>query len=363
MNKLLRHFGYHDGFAFLAIGVVITLDLTDSRYANVAYVSVYFGAASASISPTSIDVTGISFKLYTNEMYISPALVEQNMLEAKEMNWNAPVPTNMYYGERISLSEYGFGVARYKYSYELLGNVGITSGLQGGAVYGDYLLQFHVGLDKVVFFNLLTKTVVQTITQTAISNFHAGSGGFSKTFYDASDPFPLLYIAGMEQKVIYVYRITGTAGSFVMTKIQTITLTTPYFLPNIAIDNEHGRIVVFAYTKSSWSDSVNNDSMFFTFPIPDHSTDVTVSEFENVHKRPFIYAQQGAFAIGNILYLSYGVPSTDTGMIVYDYVNDIIKNLLGFDVIASNFEPEAMGVYNGTMIVTRNSGEVYQVTF
>jgi hypothetical protein len=84
---------------------------------------------------------------------------------------------------------------------------------------------------------------------------------------------------------------------------------------------------------------------------------------DNLHKRPFIYAQQGAFAIGNILYLSFGVPQTDTGIIVYDYYNDIVKNLIGLNVIASNFEPEALGVYNGKMIVTKYTGEVYQLTF
>ena len=274
------------------------------------------------------------------------------------IDWTSQLTTASYVGEKIV-----FPLNTYTNSQVGTLQSG-TGSRQGGAIFGDYLFQFHDTLANVCVFNLSTATNVQKITLTAIANCHAGSGGFSKTFYDVSDPFPLLYISSMDERKIYVFRITLVGGSYVMSKIQTITLATDYYLPNITIDAENGKIVIFAYTKNSWSDPTDNQSVVMACDIPSYSDDVTISEFENTFFLPFIYAEQGASAQYGTLYLSYG--NTDQalggGILVIDYMVGFVRSLVGLRAIGT-LEPEALGIWANGLVFTTQSGVIYQILF
>lgn len=265
-------------------------------------------------------------------------------------------------GEKIDISH-------KEYSSSQIGKLSSASGgRQGGAIYGDYLFQFHNTLEKVVVFKLSTATNVQTITNTAISDCHAGSGGFSDSFYDSGDYFPLLYISSMGEKKVYVFRITGEEGSFSMTKVQEITLNIDFYLPNITIDAANKRVVVFGYTQNSWSVATNNESVICFFGIPSVSLgDVTISSFYNKFKLPFIYAQQGACAQYGKLYLSFGNTGAGLntgGVIVVDYVNRNVDSYLDLAPVKSgSFEPEAFCIWGESFIVTEYNGRVYKITF
>lgn len=274
------------------------------------------------------------------------------------IDWTSQLTTASYVGEKIVFPLNTF-------THLQVGTLQSGTGSrQGGAIFGDYLFQFHDTLANVCVYNLSTTTNVQKITLTAIANCHAGSGGFSKTFYDVSDPFPLLYISSMDERKIYVFRITLVGGSYVMSKIQTITLATGYYLPNITIDAENGKIVIFAYTKNSWSDPTDNQSVVMACDIPSYSDDVTISEFENTFSLPFIYAEQGACAQYGTLYLSYGNTNQTLGggILVIDYMAGFVRNLVGLRAIGT-LEPEALGIWANGLVFTTQSGAIYKILF
>ena len=263
-----------------------------------------------------------------------------------------------YQGEKVSFRDNAF-------TSEVIGSLssGVSS-RQGGAVFGDYLFQFHNTLETIVVYNLKTKNNVQTLTLPPISNHHAGSGGFGNEYYDSTDPFPILYISSMYENRVYGYRITGTEGSWAIETVQTITINKEgLYIPNIAIDRENNMVVVFGYTKNSWSDSNNNLSVITSFVLPKLSDgDVTIEEFSDVRKIPFIYAEQGAFARLGKLYLSYGNTISKCGMYVIDYISGIAVSHAPFEPLG-NFEPEAFGLYEGNIIMTDHNGNIYKLTF
>lgn len=266
-----------------------------------------------------------------------------------------------YQGEKVSFVDNGF-------TSEIIGNLSAgVSSRQGGAIYGDYLFQFHNTLQTIVVYNLKSGKNVQTLNLTPISNHHAGSGGFSNEFYDSTDQFPILYISSMYENRIYGYRISGTEeGNWAIETVRTITLDIEgLFIPNITVDRENNMIVAFGYTKNSWSDSSNNLSVITSFVLPALSSgDVTITtaDCSDMRKIPFIYAEQGAFARLGKLYLSYGNTVSKCGMFVIDYIAGIAVSHAPFEPIG-NFEPEAFALYNGNIIMTDQNGRIYKLTF
>lgn len=262
-----------------------------------------------------------------------------------------------YQGEKIVLSDYAF-------TSEKIGKLSAgTSSRQGGALFGNYLFQFHNTLATIVVYNLAKKENVQVLNLTANSKNHAGSGGFGNEYYDSTDPFPLLYISAMDERKVYVYRITGTEGSWSISIVQTISLNTPVYIPNIAIDRENNMIVAFGYLLNSWSNEEGNASIIFSCPIPKFAEgDVTISEFSHGNTIPFIYAEQGAFARFGKLYMSYGNTVTKAGAFVIDYVAGVAVSHLDFSALGT-FEPEAFCKYGQDIIMTDQNGNIYKLTF
>ena len=265
----------------------------------------------------------------------------------------------VYDGEKISLHENSF-------KSEIIGKLSEgTSSRQGGSVFGDYLFQFHNTLATIVVYNLATKTNVQVLNLTANAYCHAGSGGFGNEYADASDPFPLLYISSMDEKKVYVYRITGTEGSWSIALVQTLTLEIDFYVPNVAIDRENNMMVIFGYTKNSWRDSVDNPSHIISCPIPKLAAgDITVNEWSHGNTIPYIYAQQGAFARFGKLYLSYGETTQPFGggAYVIDYVQGVAVSHINFKQVG-NFEPEAFCKYGDKIVMTDQNGNIYGLSF
>lgn len=146
------------------------------------------------------------------DYFVGGILPRLSALEAAEINISprikfANTGSNTVLGAKVD-------VADHTYTSAQLGSLSSgTSSRQGGAIFGDYLLQFHNTLASIIVFKLSTATNVQTFSLTAMANCHAGSGGFSNVYHTPGDPFPLLYISSMDEKKVYVYRITGTEGA------------------------------------------------------------------------------------------------------------------------------------------------------
>lgn len=97
---------------------------------------------------------------------------------------------------------------------------------QGGACFGDYLFMFTENNTTCWVYNLATNTLLQTITIPSsergfVSNCHCNTVNFGTEYYDANDPFPLIYVstgyASGEYTGALVYRIVATTENDVTT--------------------------------------------------------------------------------------------------------------------------------------------------
>lgn len=278
-------------------------------------------------------------------------------------NYNAHLTTTSYLGDKITFDDNAYTWEKFTTNLQSAGSPWISR--QGGAVYGDYLFQFHDTLRNICVYNLRTQTNVQKMTLTAITHCHANGGGFSKQFYTAGDPFPLLYISSMYESKVYVYRLTGTIGSLTAALIQTITIDTAYFNPDVAIDPATNKMVFYANTSPNALYTDGSETVVMACDIPAVSSAVTIDTFDGVFTIPCIFAQQGAFAWRGKMYISYGNAGAtfdNGGIVVVDYLNKTVINLIGIDVMG-DLEPEALGLWDSSIIVTSQEGEIYKMSF
>jgi hypothetical protein len=188
------------------------------------------------------------------------------------------------------------------------------------------------------------------------SGSHAGSGAFGTERYADEDVFPLLYISDMDGRKIHVYRLRGGVGNLTITLTQTISLPSAadlMYLPNIAIDVEQQKIVLFGYSHNSWSSSSGNESIIASCELPKRSVgNVTLakSSFETF-RLPFIYAEQGGYASNGRLLLSYGNTATEGGLLQIDLLKKAVTSRLDFSFLGE-VEPEGIGVYDNKLYVS-----------
>lgn len=244
--------------------------------------------------------------------------------------------------------------------------VRIGASKQGGAIYGDYLFQFHNTNTSIQIYYIPNGTLVQTLTLKKNTSNHAGSGGFGY-FCNPNDPFPLLYISSMKEGKIYVYRLLGEIGSLNIALHQTIALPPGnelMYLPNCTIDRTNDKIVLFGYTNNTWDVDINNSSVFAYFDIPTINGDViiTTDNISNKALNNFIWAEQGACADKGKLYLCWGNTAKAKGGGIYtiDYTNGQILSSIDLAEVGS-VEPEALGFYNSKLLLSTQELFVYHL--
>lgn len=110
----------------------------------------------------------------------------------------------------------------------------ITSiGCQGGACFGDYLFMFIDGAGTCYIYDLAKSALIQAVTGIDSSGFftycHSNTVNFGTEYYDANDPFPLIYVSVGEATGGYtgalVYRIVATTENDVTTYSLTLVQT------------------------------------------------------------------------------------------------------------------------------------------
>lgn len=108
---------------------------------------------------------------------------------------------------------------------------------QGGACFGDYLFMFTENNTTCWLYNLATKTLLQTIAIPSrergfVGNCHCNTVNFGTEYYDANDPFPLIYVSTGYASGGYtgalVYRVVATtennATTYSLTLVQTLKM-------------------------------------------------------------------------------------------------------------------------------------------
>lgn len=313
----------------------------------------------ADMTRSDIDVINA---IVSAELYSGSGVVAMTAEECAE-NYAVEHSGKRYSGERITLGGYPFRCDSHLKMQDS------NYYFQGAAMFDRYFFQFHTDNAEIEVYDVESKTLVQKLTLTPGNN-HAGSGGFGVERVSSTDVFPVLYISSMDENKVYAYRITGTSGNYAMKLTQTISLpqgSSLMYLPNCAIDTKNNELILFGYSKNSWSVSSGNESIIARYELPklaDGDVSLEASQALDVFRLPFIYAEQGACASAGRLYLSYGNTATKGGLLQIDLQKKAIISTLDFSFLGE-VEPEGVGIYDNYMWVSfqKPNQTIYKLSF
>ena len=242
------------------------------------------------------------------------------------------------------------------------------TGQQGCEIYNNRLFMFSSG-GKCNVYNLQTNKLVDTFTLPNGKNSfpHCNAVSFSKTFYNKTDKYPLLYInayhdEGIQDGVCYVYRIIVEKDEKYKCKlIQTIKVgftdtiiwknkkDTQRTYGNFVIDTDNNYMYIYNLRISE------NKTRFFKCKIPNTSNkDVIINKkdiIEVFDYKLIDYIQDSCYYNGCIYILS-GI--NDSHLWKLNLKTKSI-NEITLPKKPSNlkyFEPESIAIHNGYAIVS-----------
>lgn len=253
---------------------------------------------------------------------------------------------------------------------ELFRESGVKGGIQGAAVFGDKFFQFHDHNTSISIFDLRTGALIQDIPTGEVKTWHNNNVNFSTVYYEESDRYPLVYASqeNIKEHRTVVWRITEDAGGVFSARIvQTIIFPDPMqmglYYPNLALDNENGKIYLTGYSLPSWNKGDNgNGVQLLRFPLPSPVSGETVylgtGDIEARFCNRFRIATQGAAISGGKLYQSFGVPSLgETRLVVTDLETGRTEYESALGGISD--EPEGLGFWQGRIVIVCGKGGVY----
>lgn len=219
--------------------------------------------------------------------------------------------TVSYYGQKLDVSK-KFYIPLYYMSFKITS----SNSVQGGAVYGDYYIQFTDKQSSFTVIDLKNRKVVQDTVLTPVDTYHCNNVNFSDVFYDENDVFPLLYVSmeNIAEHKVLVYRLVGNVGEIALQLIQTITFDAPescnVYYPNACIDNDNGLLIQIGYTTNSYQKSDTNKIIFNIFNLPNLSnSNISLPDNEKINSftLPSLHATQGSFVLDGKIYQVYGI--------------------------------------------------------
>lgn len=241
---------------------------------------------------------------------INDTISALGVYEKKDFD-DATAGTVSYYGQKIDVSK-KFYIPLYYMSFKITS----SNSVQGGAVYGDYYIQFTDKQSNFTVIDLKNRKVVQDTALTPVDTYHCNNVNFSDIFYDENDVFPLLYVSmeNIAEHKVLVYRLVGNVGEITLQLIQTITFDAPescnVYYPNACIDTDNGLLIQIGYTTNSYQKSDTNKIIFNTFNLPSLSnSNVSLPDNEKIDSftLPSLHATQGSFVLDGKIYQVYGI--------------------------------------------------------
>ena len=255
---------------------------------------------------------------------------------------------------------------------------------QGGACFGDYLFLFTANNTTCWMYNLLTNTLVQTITIPSaergfVSNCHANTVNFGKEYYDAGDPFPLIYVSTGYSSDGYTgalaYRIVAT------TTTENEVETTTYSLTLV-------QTIKFPATEElgSWTEFVTGDDgdcyvcytskrRIYRMAMPALSDGDVTFDMDNALE-VYQFSPQPASWLGSDnqnrmyyngkIYMVSGVPSRSQKLlfVVLDLASRTREVVIDLETLSLTGEPETCFFWDGMLCIAYHStAEVYALTF
>ena len=219
---------------------------------------------------------------------------------------------------------------QYKHGYDYEASIDIPSdyrGMQGFAIYGNYLVQLYAN-GNIVIFNLTNGNIESVIGGLTIG--HGDSCQFSNKFYDENDPLPLLYVATNVSPQICVVRFTSLSNATII-KAYDLGSESGYYSGQ-SIDFDNGIVYNFGYKQNSYSDATNNNMIVSVFDLNNETQYSGITYKLALIERyeiPFIYCVQGQTFLNGKCWLcsSYQTNVVPTNIYVYDpYEKSIVAD-------------------------------------
>ena len=344
-------------------------EATISVPSNAAYLYVHILNENVNYTPVSIYGIGQVSNIATSNSERISKLEENN------------IPPLAYYGGKIDLKTYHYAISSFLNSY---------TGHQSGAAFGDYYFMLTNKMTKVYVWNLSEGEIIYTWNNpSSLSDIHhCNQCSFGTTYYDANDPFPLLYVtvnnaasgeyAGRCSQE--VYRVVATYDaeteeytSFDFTLVQVIylpvmTSTNCLGNANMAIDSVRNRMVFY----SRDNNSSQGWCRITEFNIPSYTAGnevvTTVLEDSNILNGYFIdssaWNMQGGTIYKGKLFIARGAQGVGyTEMIVVDLIGK--SQIATIDLLSNGFtaEPEGTFIWNNQVCISTNGSKFYNFTF
>ena len=245
---------------------------------------------------------------------------------------------------------------------------------QGGACFGDYLFMFTENNTTCWIYNLATNALIQTITIPSeergfVSNCHCNTVNFGTEYYDANDPFPLIYVSTGYASEGYsgalVYRVVATTENDVTTYSLSLvqTLKIPATWSEFIVGGDGDCYIKYG-------------SSYYRMAMPALSDGDVTFDFENalsvcqLTSQPSWYngsRNQGHLYHNGKLYLLSGVPASGEASLFIAInlttgVREVEIDL--YNTLGLTSEPEALFIWNGHFCIAfRSNAKVYALYF
>ena len=261
---------------------------------------------------------------------------------------------------------------------------------QSAASYADYLFLVPKLRGKIYMYSLKEKRLLSSFTMIAMTEltssggdvYHCNQTSFGADYYDANDPFPLLYISQRARSdkrcFTEVFRIIANKSdsdteysSFELQLVQVI-----YFPPmsesnslgnvNTVIDRENH--LLYTYSRNNVrSDENYRQCKISCFAIPDvHQSEVYLEDLDI--KTSYMidcsaYYMQGACIQGKYLFIARG--AAGVGYIdinVIDLEKKALKTQLDLLSKGYRWEPEGCFYYKGNLMISTGNN-IWELDF
>lgn len=299
---------------------------------------------------------------YFNASYLKYAVTEiddsDNIISLRESDfsnyntivavYNKPEKTYSYAytGETIDTKAKKYAVEKTVRFVPSAGAAGSTT-MQGFAIYGDKIIQCYSGDSKITITDLLTGSVLATLTGNVN---HGNAIDFFTDKYDADDPFPYALVSDGLTNEAYKARITLSG----VTIVETIKFPVEHcgYYVSTALDKINNIIYTVGYAQNSYTIATNNKMIIAKWDYNDLTTNqdgsVTPSFIGSFNLQFMTTLQGPTYYNGRMYIISSKASQTEANTIIYvvDPYNERISSVLDeFPDAIKNYECEAVYFY------------------
>lgn len=238
----------------------------------------------------------------------------------------------------------------------------VNNSFQGLAIHEDYLLQTYHTKNYVDVYDLTNNKFVFSMIQKAEGTVHCNNVDFG-SFYEPTDPFPLLYLEYRGEKhATGVYRIVNKTGTFELEKVQVLS-----FSSCISCFTNNNRDCSEMYVTFRNENHPAETISIAKIDIPDFlAGNMTISLESTLVKERFDIdrnkTSQDATIYKNKLFQLKGGPGSGE-LWIYDLIKHKTIFTIDWNEVGMNGEPEGIGWYKDHLVITNNSGQVYNMYF